>query len=179
MRKILVNKPSGEQAVLTLYDGGAYNDPANVLWDEQTDGPLPAIEIGKMTRVNGQLVTNNGYLPAHLSAVLQVMKSAKVESLKASYEAEIYANIVHAGKTWSADKKAQEILAQVLAVGSVPVGMYWRDVTQTQNPMSYSGLQSFAGAILARGLTADSNLDTKISEVNAATTFAEVDLISW
>ncbi|MDR4518972.1 MAG: glycoside hydrolase [Nitrosomonas sp.] len=70
MRKILVNKPSGEQAVLTLYDGGAYNDPANVLWDEQTDGPLPdGVMPGKMRRVGGSLVADSGYIPSHASFV--------------------------------------------------------------------------------------------------------------
>lgn len=38
--KLLVNTPTGDQEVLTVGAGGGYFDPARVLWDDRTDGPL-------------------------------------------------------------------------------------------------------------------------------------------
>ncbi|WP_170841628.1 DUF4376 domain-containing protein [Nitrosomonas aestuarii] len=166
--------------VITLFTGGSYNDLANVLWDEQGDGPLPeGIVLGKMERQGDVLVELQDYTPGHLSAVLPAAKSAKVESLTASYESEIYANISHDGKTWIADKKSQETLSQVLSVGSVPEGMYWRDATGASNPMTYADLQALAATILARGLAADTNLSAKLSAVDGASTLTEVDAITY
>ncbi|SFK91897.1 hypothetical protein SAMN05216302_10217 [Nitrosomonas aestuarii] len=177
---MLVNKPNGEQTIIPVLDGGKYNDSANVLWDELADGPMPVgIVLGKMARQGSSLVELQDYIPAHLNAVLPVTKAAKIESLITCYEAEIYAYIVHTEKTWAADKKTQEILAQVLAVGSVPLDMYWRDITGTSNPMTYADLQSLASAILARGLVADTKLAEKITAVNAATTLTQVDSVTW
>jgi len=113
------------------------------------------------------------------AAAFQFTKDSKIAEMKAAYVAANYADVDYDGKTWKADIESQQLLSSVLSVGSVPVGMYWRDVTETQNPMTYADLQALASAILARGLTLDSNLDTKKASVAAATTQAEVDAITW
>lgn len=110
---------------------------------------------------------------------LKAAKDVKLTELQAAYNAANYANIDHDSKTWRADVQSQQLLAAVLSVGSVPEGMYWRDVTETQNAMTFSDLQALASAILTRGLTLDSNLDTKKAAVAAATTIAEVDAVTW
>ena len=109
----------------------------------------------------------------------EAAKEAKLAEMKVAYETATYADIEHAGKTWKADRDSQQLLAAVLSVGSVPEGMYWRDTTETQNPMSFSDLQALAGAILVRGLLVDSNLAAKKAAVEAATTIEEIDAIVW
>ncbi len=110
---------------------------------------------------------------------LLAAKEDKVADLQAAYDVANYANIDHDSKTWRADVKSQQLLAAVLSVGSVPGGMYWRDVTETQNSMTFADLQALASAILTRGLTLDSNMDTKKAAVANATTIAEVNAITW
>lgn len=179
MPNLLVNAPSGRQEIIEISATGSYFDAALVIWDERTDGPLPELTIGKMQRSGDQLITLADYLPAHAAVLLADAKTAKLAELQAAYEAANYADIEHASKTWKADRDSQQLLATVLSVGSVPPGMYWRDVTETQNPMTYSDLQALAAAILERGLLLDSNLDTKKAAVEAATTIGEVNAITW
>lgn len=50
MKKLLVNTPTGAQEVIEVGQGGGYFDAARVLWDERTDGPLPAVTMGGMKR---------------------------------------------------------------------------------------------------------------------------------
>ncbi|MCB1949128.1 DUF4376 domain-containing protein [Nitrosomonas sp.] len=179
MPYLLVNAPSGRQEIIEIGSTGNYFDIASVIWDERIDGAMPAVTLGKMERSGSNLITLEDYTAPHLAAVLAETKAAKLVELKAAYDAANYADIDHNSKTWKADKEAQELLAAVLSVGSVPGGMYWRDITETQNAMTFADLQALAAAILARGLTLDSNLDTKKAAVAAATTVSEVDAITW
>lgn len=179
MPSLLVNAPSGRQEVIEISETGSYFDAALVIWDERTDGSLPELTLGKMQRSGDQLITLADYLPAHAAVLLAEAKTVKLAELQAAYETANYADIDHAAKTWKADKAAQQLLAAVLSPGSVPPGMYWRDITETQNAMTFADLQALARAILDRGLLLDSNLDTKKAAVEAATTAEEVNAITW
>jgi len=63
--KILINNPAGMQEVIECF---GYFDNSRVIWSEDVDGPLPAITLGGMTRVEGVLVLDNTLLAAHLAA---------------------------------------------------------------------------------------------------------------
>jgi hypothetical protein len=69
MPRLLVNQPSGKQEIVDITQFGEYYDTSHVIWDERTDGALPEITLGKMQRVNNQLVTLEDYLPEHAAAV--------------------------------------------------------------------------------------------------------------
>lgn len=56
MSQLLVNTPLGTQEIIVVGVGGRYFDQARVLWDDRTDGPLPAVTLGGMRRVGGALV---------------------------------------------------------------------------------------------------------------------------
>lgn len=71
MPKLLVNQPSGKQEIIEITESGGYFDVSRVVWDERTDGTLPAVTLGKMQRNGGQLVTLEDYLPEHAEAVYQ------------------------------------------------------------------------------------------------------------
>ena len=179
MPDLLVELPSGRQDIINIDQTGAYYDPAKVLWDTRTDGVMPAVTLGKMQRSGSNLITLETHTAQHLAAALSESKAAKLVELKAAYDAANYADIEHNSKIWRADQATQQLLSSVLSVGSVPAGMYWRDVTETQNPVAFADLQALAGAILARGLTLGSNLDTKKAAVAAATSVSEIDAINW
>lgn len=142
---------------------------------EAVDALPDEFEPGQWTYAGGFWTPSSLVADKQLSA----RKSAKLAELQTAYEAANYADIDHASKTWKADQVAQQLLVAVLAPGSVPPGMYWRDITETQNAMTFSDLQALARAILDRGLLLDSNLDTKKAAVEAVTTAEEVNAITW
>lgn len=111
--------------------------------------------------------------------ILPPKRAGKMAQFTAQATAENLSNIDYMGYTWRADSASQTLLAQVLAIGSVPEGMYWRDSSGTPRAMNYANLQGLGVAILMRGLAADSNLMTKTAAVVAATTAAEIDAITW
>lgn len=111
--------------------------------------------------------------------ILPAKRAEKMAQFTAQATAANFANIDYLGHTWRADSASQGLLAQVLAIGSVPEGMYWRDSSGVPQPVNYADLQGLGAAILARGLGADENLMTKTAAVNAATTAAEIDAIDW
>lgn len=111
--------------------------------------------------------------------ILPAKRAEKIAQFTAQATAENLANIEYLGHTWRADAASQGLLAQVLAIGSVPEGMYWRDASGAPQPMTYADLQGLGAAILARGLAADNNLMTKTAAVNAATTAEDIDAIVW
>lgn len=179
MPKLLVNQPSGKQEIIEIAQTGDYFEPSRVVWDERTDGTLPAVTLGKMQRANDQLITLPDYLPAHVAVILADAKTAKIAELKAAFDAENYADIEHNSIIWRSDKDSQKLLAEVLTPGSVPEGMYWRDADEIQHAMAFTDLQALGRAILDRGLLLDSKFETKRALVIAAQTIEEVNSINW
>jgi hypothetical protein len=110
---------------------------------------------------------------------LEVIKKQKLKELSLSHDNAIYADIVYNNTTFKADQYSQDLLVKVLAVGSVPPNMYWRDKTGKQKTMSLSDLRGLAGKILERALIADGNLMAKIDILNNASTVAEVSNVNW
>lgn len=111
--------------------------------------------------------------------ILANAKADKLVELQTSFDADVYADIVYNSITFVADEAAQLYLAKALSVGSVPAGMFWRDVNGTQQSMTFADLQGLGLEIMTRTLAAESNMDTKKAAVNAATSVSEVDAISW
>lgn len=153
------------------------------------------VENGKVVNVavaeqalNESWIQSDGAQIGHLyngqdfsepSKTLEEAKSEKIAELNNAYASAIYADIEQNGKTYRADEAGQNLLGKILAVGSVPAGMYWRDTNGTKNSMTFADLQALAGAILARGLAADEKLDTKRAAVDAAATLSEIEAITW
>jgi hypothetical protein len=106
-------------------------------------------------------------------------KAAKIAELKSEFDAGNYADIDHDNKTWRADKESQQLLSDVLAPGSVPAGMYWRDAAETQHAMTFADLQALGRAMLDRGLVLDNKFETKKTAVIAAESVESVNAITW
>lgn len=69
MFKLLVNSPNGYQQIIEITATGSYFDNARVLWDERTDGTLPAITLGGMVRQGDSLVFDQPTKDAHDAAI--------------------------------------------------------------------------------------------------------------
>lgn len=111
--------------------------------------------------------------------ILPGKKRNKIESLTASATEADYADITQDSIVWKADLESRRLLAEVLSVGSVPVTMYWRDTDGVTHDRTYAQLQAIGYAILERGLTIDTTLTSKVAEVNAATTTAAIEAVTW
>lgn len=86
--KLLVNAPSGSQQIIQIGEGGGYFDQSRVLWDERTDGPLPAITIGGMQRTGNSLKFDQQLLDAHSASLAsQITPAPTKEQLLAELAA--------------------------------------------------------------------------------------------
>ncbi|MXS81583.1 DUF4376 domain-containing protein [Nitrosomonas oligotropha] len=112
-------------------------------------------------------------------ALLSGKRAEKIAELEAARLAMEYSNLEHAGQTWATDKDSRALLAEVLAPGSVRPGAYWRDISGAEHVMTYAEMQALGRAISDRGYDADETLKAKITAVNAATTAAEIEAITW
>jgi hypothetical protein len=111
--------------------------------------------------------------------ILPAKRAEKIAQFTVQATAQNVADIDYLDHTWRADSASQGLLAQVLAIGSVPEGMYWRDSSGTPRAMTYANLQGLGVAILARGLAADNNLMIKTAAVNAAATAEDIEAVVW
>jgi hypothetical protein len=102
MPRLLVNQPAGKQEVIQITAAGTYYDPARVVWDERTDGALPEITLGKMQRVNNQLVTLDDYLPEHAAAIYTESVPAEI-TMRQAVLALREAGYLSAVETWVAN----------------------------------------------------------------------------
>ncbi len=82
-KQLLVELPSGEQAILDLGDTGDYNFKSKILWDTSKQGPLPSgIELGKMAvGGGGSLVKLAEAKPEHLAAIAKKDESRLFEAI--------------------------------------------------------------------------------------------------
>jgi hypothetical protein len=123
MSKLLVNAPSGAQELIEVGEGGGYFDAARVLWDERTDGPLPAITLGGMVRVGNALVFDAAVFASTSAADVALKKHRALLKIDADADA-IYSAVVgsRAQEYELAEKHAQEYTAAGYT-GTVPSGV--------------------------------------------------------
>lgn len=69
MASLLVELPSGEQAVIEIDYSGGYYDLTKVLWDTRWDGAMPPVALGKMQRSGNELITLADFIPEHSAAI--------------------------------------------------------------------------------------------------------------
>ena len=113
------------------------------------------------------------------AAFLPGLRRAKIESLTASSLAAEYEDITYDALVWAADDSARYLLTQALAVGSVPVGMYWRDADGVPHDVTYAYLQGLALKMAERALAIDEQLTSKMAIVEAASTAAAIRAVVW
>lgn len=82
MTQMLVNTPTGAQDLVAVGPGGGYFDESRVLWDDRTDGPLPAITLGGMVRQGNALVFDQARKDQHDAALRVVPQSVTMRQAR-------------------------------------------------------------------------------------------------
>lgn len=116
---------------------------------------------------------------ALIAPTLDELKAKKISELTQAYNTEIEADIAYMNTTFQADKYSQDMISKVLAVGSVPTGLYWVDTINNQVAMTYADLQGLAGAMLARGQVVFDKLQGLKAQVRSAVNETELNSIGW
>ena len=84
MYRLLINRQDGDQVIEVVRTGGRYNDQSAVIWDERTDGPLPAITLGGMVRSGNTLSFDQIRKDQHDASISLIVQ--KQENEKANIE---------------------------------------------------------------------------------------------
>lgn len=111
--KMLVNTPLGTQAVIEIGNGGGYFDASRVLWDERTEGPLPAITLGGMVRSGSALVFSQTRIDEHIAAgapTREQLKAARTDVVRRIQVA------TSTGKTFDGDEDSQTRMARAILI---------------------------------------------------------------
>ncbi len=116
----------------------------------------------------GQATQNGVLAGAYANAVVQPVAYTSQAAVAKTYQADpgSVANL-------------QASLAGFAAAQATPAGFYWVAADNTQVPFTYADLQGLAAAMLAQGWTAFQHLQTQKAAVNAATTLAAVQAVTW
>ena len=132
--------------------------------------------------VNGGWTYTNGTWAINAAGRAGVFPGKrKVQSLvmfQAAKEAN-YAPITYNGVDWPTDEVTRDALAQILSIGRVPNGMYWRDINGAKQAVTYLDLQNIAFAIVERALAIDIKLDSKKAEIATANNIAAINAVTW
>jgi len=91
------------------------NKEVQVLSSELADGGGSKYYLDKV----------GGIYPIDTVALFGLAQTAKVQELSQAYTVANEADIVYNTNTFQADKASQDLIAQNLAIGTVPAGFYW------------------------------------------------------
>lgn len=172
MSKLLVNAPSGQE-IIEISATGGYFDAARVLWDERTDGPMPAVTLGGMKRVGDALEYDAALYTAYQDAVVK-------PSLKAAVAAKRYERET-AGITWTGivgqnipiatDRDSEYLIhASYTAAKDFNMGRDWKGSDGNFYTMTAAQVMSMATSVLAYINECRALEKTKCAEIDSTGT---------
>lgn len=180
---------------ISIVNGTQY--PRN--WDKSTISELhlvtetakptdPTLKVTGFT-VNGsyeQVWTTVAKTQEELDSDLAEAKINKTNEIMASWAAVAFAPIMFTAagstsKSYDADITAMTNIMQVLTLtGETPTGFYWRLADNSrEEPFLKSDVQGLADAIGVRNIPYFQNRSDKKDAIEAATTIAAVNAITW
>jgi len=167
----------------------------NAFFDDSINS---ATQIGNATKITydqwldcinnpGKWLIVNGALelapPVPDSVLLGHAKSMQIAALTSAYNSAIQRPVSYLGTTFQADADSQTKVIQVLAAmtpaGATPAGFYWVDAANNHVAMTLAQVQGLSQAMMAQGWAEFQNLQVKKASVNAATTIAEAQAITF
>ena len=116
---------------------------------------------------------------AMIAPTFEDLQISKLSELQTSYTSANQLDIAYMSTTFQADRDSQNMLVSVLSAGNVPDGFFWLDRANNQVVMTYADLQGLSGAILARSQINFIKYQDLKSQVNAAQTVEELELVVW
>jgi hypothetical protein len=113
---------------------------------------------------------------------LVTVKATKIKQIESSRDAAILLDVTALGTQWQADDRSQKLLgdALTLATAGLPLPSVWRD--SFNNNLAITGigqLLAIAGAMAVQTQSAYAKSWTLKAQVDAATTLAEVNAVTW
>jgi hypothetical protein len=144
-------------------------------------------QAGEWWVVNGALTQTDPNAPTTAQLLAQA-QSDQIALLRAAYQQAIQHPVSYTSKggvtkTYQADPGSvanlQSMLLSFGATQTAPSGFYWVAADNTQVPFTYADMQGLAQALGTQGAAAFQHLQTQKSAVNAATTVAAVQAITW
>lgn len=119
---------------------------------------------------------------------LEQAQATQLATMAAAYASAIqqpvaFTNAAGTAKTYQADpgsvSNLQNMLLAYQGTKTVPSGFYWVSEDNTQVPFTYADMEGLATTMGNQGLAAFQNLQTKKAAINAATTVAQVQTVTW
>jgi hypothetical protein len=173
-------------SIITFYDSVDSPVPAGANVIEITDAQWQTcIDTHGWTVVSGALVPPAAPTEAQL---LSAAQASQIASLNAAYQTAIIAPVSYttaAGTTatFNQDATAKGNLSSALLAGEKagtwPLNLWLNTAGQPVTPFIYADLQGLAAAMEAVDAPDYQKLLTLIAEVNAATTVAAVQTVTW
>lgn len=159
MGNILVNPPSGGQALIEISEGGAYFDTSRVLWDERIDGVMPPITLGGMVRLGSVLSVDSALLAANSSVELAAKKSLMWRKIHDKREQLKFAGGFYAAPHWfhsdMASRVTYSLMLNSVFVNALPdtytLEPEWKTMSGAFTPMTVALLKK----ILLAGTVAE------------------------
>lgn len=156
-------------------------------YDKEIHSNIPEPKI-EMSDEDWQVAINNNYNYVDVTTKtlsykdfrkLVELRTAKIQEIVAEYSKANGEDIKFKDKLFTAKESDRNLLAQVLSVGSVPKGFYWRAKDNTNVPMSYINVQQLGGLLLSRGQKNFDKLQTLKAKVKAAKSKSALEKIKW
>ncbi|CBJ38348.1 protein of unknown function [Ralstonia solanacearum CMR15] len=122
--------------------------------------------------------TTSGFA-APAGPTLAQTQAAQIALIEDAYQTAIQQPVSYMSTTFQADQDSQAVLTKALVAGAVPAGFFWLDKNNAQVSMTFAQLQGLAGAMLTQGQTAFAKKTGLKQQINAATTVAAVQAITW
>lgn len=110
------------------------------------------------------------------------LKASKRAAIEAARAAACYADVTASGRTWQADARSQDLLANAVRRGRAgkPLPPKWRDRDNSDMPVaSVADLEAIEDAIAAQTQAAYEKSWTLKARIDAATTAEEVEAVQW
>ncbi len=129
---------------------------------------------------NGQWSLIPFEVPEYTAEDLTPSKAEKIKQLFNDMTIAQYMPIEFMGDSYPADDQARADITALLAIGILPDGFFWFDVNK--NPISINDIEymrGLAGAIATRKMVYYATYVYKQGLIEAATTQAEIDAVTW
>lgn len=103
----------------------------------------------------------------------------KLDEIEMEYNTRLNENIEYTGYTFQADKASRTILTEVLIAADDTFSTYWLTADNQKVSMTFAELKGLSNAILFRGQQLFERKTELKTLTRSATTFAELDAITW
>ena len=129
---------------------------------------------------NGTSWVNMPYIapPTEAGEILTQI-AAKKETFEARVVADRFADIEYLGNVYETTPQKREEIISLLAIGLLPPNFYWFDANDQPTNLDLEQIRLLAATVAGRDMQIYQKLAIKFAALEASTTLAEVESITW